>query len=226
MMNLSTVVLPQEFLIMLKESNATQRLLKISTILHSSTALSMVLEKCFAEIDEHKIGVEKMVHTLGWDHFRDRLASVYIYKNLNGVFPDKTDMSLVEAIRSYEKKVWDHSVAENSRAFLLAFYVKMLNMQLSSQSDEFIPVDIPTGINRILNLSKGRSEKIDWLILIAWHFYEFWGEEALEEKIKSGCRWRELYGYLSKEQQFQLVSNLLAYGASIQDDELFLFERI
>lgn len=226
MVHLPALVLPKEFLSLLKEPNSSQKSSQIISVLRSNPALSMVLEKAFAEFDEHQIGLEKISTTLGWDHFRDRMSSVYIYKILNSVFPDKTDMDLVDEIKIFEKRFSDKTLAGNSRLFILGFYLKILNLFESHQNTDVSLTHISKSVDKILNLSKARTDKPDWLVLMAWHLVEFLGESALSQLIHKGASWKELYHHLKEDQKFHLVSNLLSYGASIHEDDPFLYERI
>ena len=226
MVHLPALVLPKEFLTLLKEPNSAQKSSQIIAVLRSNPALSMVLEKAFGELDEHQIGLEKISTILGWDHFRDRMSSVYIYKILHSVFPDKTDMDLVEDIKVFEKRFSDKTLAGNSRLFMLGFYFKVLKLFESYQSTDVSLTKVSAGVDKIIALSKARTDKPDWLVLMVWHLVEFLGEAALTQLVQKGTSWKDLYSKLKEEQKFHLVSNLLSYGASIHEDDPFLYERI
>ncbi len=226
MVHLPALVLPKEFLTLLKELNSSQKSSQIIAILRANPALSMILEKAFQEFDENKIGIEKITTTLGWDHFRDRMSSVYIFKILNSVFPDKTDMDLVEDIKVLENRFSDKSIAGDSRLFMLGFYLKILNLYESSQETDVSLTQVSASVEKILALSKVRTDKADWLVMLVWHLCEFLGEYKLTELVSKGTSWSEIYQHLSEDQKFHLVSNLLSYGASIREDDPFLFERI
>ena len=226
MIHLPALVLPKEFLTLLKEPNSAQKSSQIIAILRASPALSMVLDSAFQEFDENKIGLEKISTTLGWDHFRDRMASVYVFKILNSVFPDKTDMDLVEDIKQFEKRFGDKTLAGDSRLFMLGFYLKIFNLFELNQDTDVTATKVPASVDKILALSKARTDKADWLVLLVWHLSEFLGEYKMIELVSKGTLWSQLYALLSEEQKFHLVSNLLSYGASIREDDPFLFERI
>ncbi len=226
MVHLPALVLPKEFLTLLKEPNSAQKSSQIIATLRASPALSMILDIAFKEFDENKIGLEKISTTLGWDHFRDRMASVYIFKILNSVFPDRTDMDLVEDIKLFEKRFGDKTLAGDSRLFMLGFYLKIFNLFEMNQDTDVQGTKIPQSVDKVLALSKARTDKADWLVLLVWHMSEFLGEYKLIELVSKGTTWPSLYQQLSDEQKFHLVSNLLSYGASIREDDPFLFERI
>jgi hypothetical protein len=186
----------------------------------------MVMERAFHEFDEHRMGLEKISTALGWAHFRDRMASVYLFKALHGSFPDKTDMELVEDIRSFETRFVDKSLTGSSRLFLLGLYLRFYNTYLSMREDGGSEVKVPASVDRVLALKQVRTDRPDWLVLLCWHFDAFLGTDELVRLVQANTRWESLYERLTDAQRFTLVSNLLSYGASIQEEDPFLYERI
>jgi len=89
--NLPHVILPLELCSLLKTNLAVSN---SSSIIHdsinSNEALYHILEKIFKEFDDGR-GFEKTVMGLGWPNFRDRIASIYLYRLINRKFPQKTD---------------------------------------------------------------------------------------------------------------------------------------
>lgn len=221
------VQLPHEFVNLLKSNLAvTTSPAPIFDPLRSNRALMMTLETAFKEFDDGR-GVEKVMLALGWANFRDRMASIYVYKMIYGNYPTKTDMELVEDIKMLEALYSDHSVHSFSRLFLLGFYLKLANIQIrDKESNQFLEVGIPPEIGLALRLSQGRSERIDWLILILTHFYHFLGDKMLINSLVAGKKFDDLYALLPKDAREQMHENLLAYGASINESDVFLYEKI
>src|SRR6478736_2306316 len=96
------VILPAEFINLLKTN------LPVSTSsapifdqIRPNGALYIVLEKAFKEFDDGR-GLEKTMVALGWSNFRERMASLYVYKAIHGEFPMMTSMELVEDIKYLE----------------------------------------------------------------------------------------------------------------------------
>lgn len=198
--------------------------------LHESLALNkalgLILEKSLGEFDEKK-NIEKIFNALGWSNFRDRVASIYVFKKMYGNFPIKTNIDLVEEIKLIESKFQDHGVNSLSRTFLLGFYIKMANIEMENADINSRPlISIPDAVLKALDHSQGRSEKIDWLILTVLHFCHYLGEETLLLNLKAGRKFTEIYSQLSLEAREMMHQNLLAYGASIQESDNFLYEKI
>lgn len=229
MIHLPAIVLPSELIDLLKDPNAATTGFDspVSKMLRKRPAASLILTRAFSEFDEHKVGLEKIFVTLGWAHFRDRMSSVYFFKAIHGSFPEKTDMDLVEDVKKFEVKFQDKGISGQSRLFLLGTYLKFYNIYLSHRGDDAVEtVEVPSAVERILSLSQMRTDRPDWLILACWHFHSYLQTDSFTKNLKSGATYQSLFSLLSKAQQQQMISNLLSYGASIQESDPFLFERI
>jgi hypothetical protein len=216
------VNLPHEFVTLLKSNlsvnNSSGTILEI---IAPNRALLSILETAFKEFETTR-GLEKVIMTLGWSNFRDRMASVYISKSMYGEFPSKTDMDLVEDIKSLENRFTDHSVNSYSRLFLFGFYLKLANFEIQHREDnKFLEIKIPDELGAMLKLSQGRSERIDWLNL-----FSYFGEKTLMNHLVAGKKFEELYAQMPKDDQQVMGQNLMAYGASIQESDIFLYEKV
>lgn len=195
-------------------------------VIRPNQALYLSLERSFKEFDDGR-GLEKTMMALGWSNFRDRFASLYVYKAIHGHFPIKTSMDLIEDIRELENRFLNHSIGGVSRVFLLGFYLRLANIQIQRrESNKFLEIKVPLEINSILRLSQGRSEKLDWLILILMHLISALGDKLVINSIAGGKKMNEFYELMSPEARLQMHNNLLAYGASINEPDMFLYEKI
>ncbi|WPU64045.1 hypothetical protein [Peredibacter starrii] len=226
-LHLPYVNLPSEFITLLKSNlSVTTSPAPIFDVIRPNKALYMVLEKAFQEFDDGR-GLEKTMMALGWANFRDRAASLYISKFIYGEFPQNTSMELVEDVMNLEQKYLDHGVHSFSRLFLLGFYLKLANIQVQRREhNQYLEVKVPDEVGAILKLSQGRSEKIDWLILIIMHLLNALGDKMLTNALLSGKKFEELYELMSPDARQQMMNNLLAYGASIKEQDIFLYEKI
>lgn len=226
-LNFPFVNLPAEYVTLLKTNlSVTNSTEPVFSHIYPNRALYSILETAFKEFNDGR-GLEKVMGALGWTSFRDRMASVYISKSIYGDFPNKTDLDLVEDIKSIEGRFINHSVNGFSRLFLLGFYLKLANLEIQTRADnKFLEIILPYEIGTFLKLTQGRSEKIDWLILILFHLNAALGESLLMNNLIAGKKIEDLYAMMSKDDQEQMGQNLLAYGASIQESDVFLYEKV
>ncbi len=220
MPNFPFINLPQEFVTLLKSNlNVYSSPALILDVFRPNKAIYSVLETSFAEFDGNK-GLENAFMTLGWQNFRERTASIYLYKTIYGHYPSKTNTHLVDEIKKFESRFSKNSVNSFSRLFLLGFYLKI------SQHSESEAIEIPRVMESLLQLSQGRSEKIDWLILILFHFLIALGEKKLTQYLVTGTKFEDIFQLMNKESQEIMASNLLSYGASIFESDIFLYEKV
>ncbi len=220
-------VLPSEFITLLKANlSVVATPAPIFDIIRPNQALYTNLEKAFKDFDDGR-GLEKTMLALGWPHFRDRMASIFLYKKIYGTYPVSTSMELVEDIKNLETRFVQHAVHGVSRLFLLGFYLKLANIEIQHrESNQFLEITVPEEIGPLLDLTQGRSEKVDWLILILMHLLQGLGEKMLTNALVGGKKFQELYELLPPEARSKMLNNLLAYGASINESEIFLYEKI
>ncbi len=222
------IILPKEFLQLLKSNlSSGNNVEQIFAVLKANRGLYEVLDVAFKEFNDGR-GLEKTMVALGWANFRDRLASLYVYKAIHNKFPLKTDMGLVEDIQKFESTYSDIALSGTSRTFLLGLYLKLAQIRTQEmERNKFIEFRLPEElITPILKLSQVRSEKPDWLILQTFHFCEALGGKTLAGALVSGKSFDEIYEMLNDETRKLLHDNLLTYGMSIQEPETFLYEKI
>lgn len=225
--HLPHVILPVEFVTLLKTNlSVVATPAPVFDVIRPNQAIYMTLEKAFQEFDDGR-GLEKTMMALGWQNFRERMASLYVYKAIHGYYPQKTSMDLVEEITELENRFTNHAVHGISRVFLLGLYLRLANIQMQRrENNKFIEVKIPEELNAFLRLSQGRSEKLDWLILILLHLYQALDEKLLLNALVSGKKFDELYALMSPELRKNMMDNLLAYGASIGEQEVFIYDKV
>lgn len=221
------VSMPREFVTLLKSNlSVVNSPDPVFEILRPNKALYATLESSFAEFNDGR-GLEKLMLALGWPNFRDRMASLYIYKAIYGEYPTKTDMDLVDDIKAIETRFSDHSVHSFSRLFLLGMYLKLAQLKIRvKEGNNFLDLKLPPEIGTIIALSQARSERPDWLILTVMHFQIAFGNKNLINGIVGGKKFEDLYAVMPDDLRLNMHNNLLAYGASINESEVFLYGKV
>jgi hypothetical protein len=221
------VPLPREFLTLLKSNLSVVNTPEpIFEVIRPNRALYMILDSAFKEFDDGR-GLEKLMLALGWSNFRDRMASLYVYKSIYGEYPAKTNMDLVDDIKAIETRFSEHAVHSYSRLFLLGFYLKLAQVKVRHrESNRFLDLKLPPEIGTVIALSEARSERPDWILLMVSHFQIAFGTKNLINGLISGKKFEELYELMNPEQRELMHRNLLAYGASIQEEDVFLYGKV
>lgn len=224
MFQLPFVVLPSEFITLLKSNIFISTHSTFFDSIKRNQALCLSFEKAIKEFDDGR-GFEKTLSALGWTNLRDRMASFYISRVINGTYPLKTDISLVEDIRDLESKFSNHSINGFSRLYLLGFFLKIVNIT-NQKSNIKSQIFIPDDIGLYLRLSQVKSLKIDWLILILIHLMDEIEDKVLLTSLAAGKRIDDLYTLMSEEKRKMMFDNLLRYGASIEESEFFINDKV
>jgi len=227
---LPKVVMPVDFLTLLKGNriSVASDMNQLLAHIRSNPSFNALLRESFQEFDESK-RLDIIIKNLGWENFRDRVASLYLYHNENKFFPPTTDLELVEDISDFEKRIEKHSVQNFSRGFLLMFYFKMGKLittrRVDGESKFYL---IPEDVFELLKYSKVKTVKIDWLILTLWHFVEYLGRNKVQKHLEDEtCDvYRTLFNALKHDEKYTMIENLLAYGQSIDEPELFKNEDV
>lgn len=220
--------LPLEFITLLKRNlSVVSSADQIFDVLRPNKALYNMLESSFKDLDDGR-GLSKTMMALGWHNFRNRVASLYIYKAIYGQYPAKTDLSLVSDLIEFENKFRDQSVQSHSRTFLLAFYLKLAQIHIQQkENNKFLEMNFPHDqILAMLKVSQGRSDKADFLILLTMHLLTGLGEKTLAHSLIAGKNFNQVYEQLTAESRRLLHDNLLSYCASIGESDNFLYEKV
>ncbi len=222
------VKLPQEFVTLLKSNLSGQvEPSAVFNILRPNKALYSMLEKSFKHLDDGR-GLEKTMLAQGWNNFRNRVASLYVSKAIYGHYPLKTDMSLVEDLIQFEQEFQGHGVQSNSRIFLLGFYLKLAQLNLQQvEGNRFFEIEISkSSVLKALKLTQGRSQRLDLLILTLSHLVQGLGEKTLTNAVVQGKSFSDIYDSMADRDRKLMHDNLLAYGSSIAEDDIFLYEKV
>lgn len=189
--------------------------------------LKFLLTRAVKDVDP-EARLERVINSIGWLGLRDRIAAMYLQRKQLGQYPFIPDINLAKDLNLFEQRTKDYCVDGYGRAYLFAFYFKMTMFeaietgQQNSVSEEFVTKNILD----LLKLAKAKVIHIDWLLIILQHFNLSWGEEVVRQKLQAKASWKDLYSLLNSVQQKNLIENLLAYGASIGETELFVSELI
>ena len=181
-----------------------------------------LIVNCFLDVDPLK-RISFIVKVLGWKSFRDRLSSVFISYVRDGRFPRQTNFPLANDLIAFDLQTSPYTTSGSSRAFLLAFYLKLSKIHLAKSGEDFVEeqLDIPPAVVSLFKKANIKVVKIDWAILLLWHFADYIGVNELDKLLDQKKRLQELQGLLTTEQKDELYTNLLIYSYAVNDQDFF-----
>ncbi len=173
--------------------------------------------------------LDSLLSSLGWKGLRDRLTSMYIYHFEHGSYPNILSLDNIEDILDFERKLSSTFPDGNSRIFILGTFFKLC--EITSKNDD--PdnwnsyLKISESLLKVVRLGEQKVVKPDWLILTLIHFDNFLGGEKLYDLIKEyNGNFYSLLGHIDSNQKEIMIQNFLRYAGSINEDEIFLFEKV
>lgn len=195
----------------------------IHQYVYKRKGLYELVRKNFTDIDPYG-AADKLVKSLGWSGFRDRLAAIYLNYMWRGSYGESNDLRTVQEILSLEQFLSTNTVQNYSRSFLLGFYLKSAELSGLIIPDDFQLKSLVSDeeLKGMLKAMGSRVIKIDWLILQLLHFRSYLGFSKLVQMLNRACSYAELYGELSMDQREEMAKNMLAYGASIEEINIFI----
>jgi hypothetical protein len=225
MESLEYVPIPPYFSDLLRANmqGSAQSVLNVKSVFTENKGAEAILKTCFKEVDPNT-RFDKIFQTLGWLGFRDRLAASFLHYQLKGFFSEEVDLQLIQDLLGFESRLESCSVEGFSRGFLLAFYFKMSYVQfLRDHPDrEFKDFFLRPEIFQALKLIKTKNIKVDWLLLMLNQFMIFLGSEKVLQYLKEGKRYQDLYDLLNEDQINTMTRSFLSYGASINEEDIFV----
>jgi hypothetical protein len=191
----------------------------------TDSALYALVARFFHDVDP-QVRVKEIVKILGWHRFRNQLATIFIYYQQYGSYPDRLEMDLTASLTLFEDKIKDYTLPDSSRAFLLALYLNMSSLSINDGNEEHVHLIIPERTIALLSHFNRRIDRIDWVLLLLIHFNEFMGEENLMKLLQDGSSYQELYKILAHREKKILMGNMLSYGFSINESDIFINDVI
>lgn len=196
------IFLPMSFLSLLKEGETNYQN-HISFLRKTDLEFDHLVSKYLSEDDFKEFKT-----------FRNKLAAIYLDYFYLGSFPAEIDMSLINEILDFESQFEELS---NHRAFLLAFYFKLLNLNNDNKSS------IIYQPNGELNMAfesvkkiKPNSSFIDWTFLIIYLI-----SNSSNQNLEKGMSVFEMIACLEQNKRRNFFNSMISYGSSIQESNIF-----
>ena len=223
--NFPVVNLPDYFTSILKSNMQVsgQSFATLNTFIYSKPALLALVQRIFKDLGTN-VDVGKIIKSLGWVGFRNRIANAFLEYELNGFFPEVLDSSLIVDLLNIEEDVKQYEVSGYSRGFLLGFYLKIIEIKRKKNKQDDFNFDL--NFIPFFEFSNSRFPKIDWSYLMILHFNEFLGEKNLKKHLVNKVGFDHIYAELTEDQKNTFAENLLSYGCSIGESDIFYATQV
>lgn len=223
--NLPVLNLPDYFTLILRSNMQVsgQNFSTLNSYVYSKAPLLALVNKIFKEFGPN-VEVGRIIKSLGWVGFRNRIANAFLEYELNGYFPDVLDSSLIIDLINIEEDVKQYEVSGYSRGFLLGFYLKIIEIRREKNKQNKFQFDL--NFIPFFEFSNSRFPGIDWSYLMILHFNEFLGEKKLKKYLVNKIGFDHIYGELTEDQKIIFAENLLSYGCSIGESDIFYATQV
>ncbi len=211
-----TVNLPDYFTHLLKinltDHERTYRVLR--HLIQQEEGFGMLIKKGFS------LGrLDSILQSVGWFGFREQLAALFISKLQCGEFNFEVSRNSVDDLVQFEDRFKTYATSGFSRSFLLGFYLKIA---FGDGSLQYYLDEMP----RLLELSKSKAIKIDWVMVLLVHFDHYLGRKGLESILQDGIEFEDIFNFLKDSQKNEMIENLLSYGNSINEPQMFINDTV
>jgi hypothetical protein len=224
-----SIQLPDYFITVLK-SNMAQRsnfIVELTNYIRHYPSMLGLIRKYFKDVDE-QIRLDIILKSMGWENFRNRLAIIFINFEKYHFYPDDLDQSFLPELVTLENKVKAFTTSDNSRAFLLSFYKTIASIKLSPQTKvSAIKVpEISQSTIGLLRYANSKLLKVDLVLLILEQLSSLVGERVLNKNLEEKFPFSAIYNLMDEKMKEDFVINLLNYGQSIKEVDLFIKDTI
>tara|TARA_R110002049_G_scaffold58295_4_gene158750 strand:+ start:750 stop:1439 length:690 start_codon:yes stop_codon:yes gene_type:complete len=225
MNDLPHTILPDHLTLLLKANMASNGQLhrELDQYIYKRKDLYELVRRHFPDVNQYG-AVGKLIKSVGWIGFRDKITSLYLNYMWNGSYDSKQEPTFISDVLAIESFVSHNCLQNYSRGFLLGLYLKSAELSGQNLDSQLRAKNIvnDTELKGMLRAMGSRVIKIDWLILQLLHFRNYLGFASLVSMLNRACSYAEIFGELSMDQREELTINMLAYGASINETNIFI----
>jgi len=223
------VHLPDYFITLLK-SNMAARTSFISDItnyiMHYPAFLGLI-KKYFREVDE-QIRLDVILKSMGWENFRNKMALIYINYEKKGMYPNELDSSYLNDLLFLERQVSAFITSDNSRAFLLSFYKTVGTIKLECMADQkkYVLPELNQRTTALLEYANAKIIKVDLVLIILELLSHLLGYETIKKMLSEKYPFSAAYAKMDDRIKECFIKNLLIYGQSVNEVDLFVKDTI
>ena len=177
---------------------------------------------------EGKPSMEAQLSGYGIKGFRDRLGELYLAHMEQGIFPDDVEIDRVADVQDFENRFERFSTMSDYRVFMLGLYLKMKDQEsLSMFSRETDFLNIPLEVDEALAAGAGKTQRLDWMILVLTSLLKFWdGDKLLSLSSKGAKHVLAEIRQLDDKSKLIFFNDMSSYGHAIEENDFFLYQKV
>lgn len=216
--DLPHIKLPQEFVGSMKDISLAERE-KMECVKANSSTYTFLNAKLF----NGRYELTSIYSQYGWGKVREILAEFYLSHFLHGDYVTSDTSSFSVNVNEFCQRFTSFSPERIDRIYLLGFYLQAVSYSKNIEgksgralSESFDP------IIDLMNAKKVRSEKMDYILLMTWHWYYGLGKDRLYKVLEGKKSYQQIFQLLTDKQQAQYIYNMANYSLSIFEDEMLV----
>lgn len=177
---------------------------------------------------EGKPSMEAQLSGYGIKGFRDRLGELYLAHMEQGMFPDDVEIDRVVDVQDFENRFERFSTMSDYRVFMLGLYLKMKDQEsLSMFSRETDFLNVPLEVDEALAAGAGKTQRLDWMILVLTSLLKFWdGDKLLSLSSKGAKHVLAEIRQLDDKSKLIFFNDMSSYGHAIEENDFFLYQKV
>lgn len=202
----------------------------IMDAMNEDKGFGFIVNNCLKEYSQDK-SLESALSMVGWKYLRERLASVYFYFLSKQKYDWEIEVEAIDDILEFEETFIDSTFDSLSRLFMLAYYLKIVDVKyngLDGMADQGQGIlNDSLYLKDIIFSGAVKHERADYVVLGAFLLKNYMDEADLIKFFSQNkMSYDKVLSFLSPQQQANILNNLLNYSMSVEDYDMFYYEKI
>ncbi|MDA8792324.1 hypothetical protein N9N67_03710 [Bacteriovoracaceae bacterium] len=228
------IKLPKSFTRLLKTHfkgiNTVTENRPIMEAMNDDKGFGFIVNNCLREYSQNK-SIESALSMAGWKFLRERLASVYFHFLCKQKFDWDVEIEAIDDLLEFEEIFIDSTFDSLSRLFMLGFYLKVVDVKyngLDGMADQGQGIlNDSLAMKDIIFAGSVKHERADYVVLGCFLLRSYMDEKDIVKFFSNNkMSYDKVLSFLSPQQQANILNNLLNYSMSIEDYDMFYYEKV
>jgi len=157
------------------------------------------------------------------------MALIYINFAKQGKYPHEIETGYLNDLLTLERQVSAYITSDNSRAFLLSFYQTMGRIKLErclTEKKHYVTPELNPRTTALLEYANSKIIKVDVVLIILEQLIHLLGYEPVKKILSEKYPFSAAYNQMDEGIKERFIKNLLIYGQSVNEVDLFIKDTI